>query len=225
MERISTLIISKFSIKKIALIGFMLLFALGGGAIALAQVTSNFQQTINAGTLSVDITNDSYTPVGSPSVAMNDVTFSFTCQTATGTLGTTSEQIYIVNPNAANNGFTISLAASDPTDLWDSAGTPFDFNDPTSAGCDGGQMTVNPAAGTVNAGACSSCDTTGLTLGSSAAFSQGVLDSITVLTASAGSDDIGDWYIRGIGISQTIPAEQPVASDYNIDLTLSIVAS
>lgn len=225
MQKLSTFIISRFTIKKIALLFFISLFTLVSGGYALAQVTSNFQQEITAGNLSVEITDSSYTPVISPTVEMNTVSFSFACQTVTGTFGTVSEQIYIQNPNAANDGFTVSLAADNPTDLWASAGTPFDFNDPSGAGCDSGQMTVNPSAGSVTKGACASCDTTGLTLGSSAAFNQGVLDSITVLTASAGSDDIGDWYIRGIGISQTIPAEQPAAIDYSLDLTLSIVNS
>lgn len=232
MRKISTFIISRFVIKRIGLLLFISFFIISGGAFALANVTSNFQQTISPGTLEVDITDDTYTPIGSPSVAMDSATFSFTCQTTTGTLGTSSEQIYIVNPNAANDGFTVSIAASNPTDLWDSAGTPFDFNDPTNSGCDngsdadsyGGQMTIDPSGATLATGACAGCGSTGLTLGSSASFNEGTLDSITLLTASAGSDDIGDWYIRGVSISQTIPAEQPAENDYNIDMVISVVA-
>ena len=111
-----------------------------------------------------------------------------------------------------------------------------DFNDPTSAGCAdaapgvdadtvAGQMTVNPTAGTVVKGNCLSCVLTGITKGSSSAFSQGVLDSVTILTGAAASNDIGDWKLTGVGISQTIPPEQRAASDYSLSLVLSIVAS
>ena len=233
MKNFSDLIISRFTIKQILFIFFALIFSLSGAGLAVAASTSNFQQTINAGTLSVDITDSSYTPIGSPSVVMTAGTFSFICQTVTGTFGTTSEQVYIQNPDAADDGFTVSLAASDPTDLWDSGGTDFDFNDPTGSGCTdggdadsfGGQMSIDASGATLSEAACSACDTTGSTLGTPAAFNQGTLDSITLLTAAAGSDDVGDWYIRNIAISQKIPAEQPAASDYNIDMTLSILAS
>jgi hypothetical protein len=195
--------------------------------------TSNFTQTINPGTLTVDIVDASYVTVASPSVAMNAATFSFLCQTATGTFGTSTQVIYIKNPNAANNGWVVSLAASSPTAFWASAGTAMDFNDPTTAGCtDGadadalkGQMTVDPSVGTLAVGQCLSCTTASITKGSSAAFNQGTLDSVTILTAAASSSDIGDWKLTGVAISQKIPAEQPAASDYSISLTLSIVAS
>ncbi|MBD3330213.1 hypothetical protein GF354_01635 [Candidatus Peregrinibacteria bacterium] len=195
--------------------------------------TSNFTQTINAGTLSVDIVDGSYAAVASPSVTMSSATFSFACQTTTGTFGSATEQIYVQNPDATDNGWSVTLAASAPTDVWDSAGTDFDFNDPTSSGCTdgadtdsfGGQMTVDPSGGTLAAGQCASCTTTNVTKGSSASFSEGSVDSITLLTGAAGSDDIGDWTLQGVSISQTIPAEQPAASDYDINMTLTIAAS
>ncbi len=211
-----------------------LVLLLAGATVSIfAADTSNFTQTINAGTLAVDITNSSYVTVGSPTVAMNAATFSFGCQTVTGTFGTASEQIYITNPDAADNGWTVSVAASATTAVWDSAGTDFDFNDPTTSGCaDGGdadslagQLTINPAAGSVTAAQCDSCNTTGVTLGTSSAFNQGTTDSITVATGASESSDIGDWYIRGVSLSQTIPAEQPAAADYDINMVLSIVAS
>ncbi len=213
---------------------FGLFFVLLGviGTIFAAD-TSNFTQTISAGSLSVDITNSSYVTVGSPAVAMSGATFSFGCQTVTGTFGTSSEQIYIQNPDAADNGWTVSVAATATTSVWDSAGTDFDFNDTTSSGCaDGadadslaGRLTIDPSGATLSAGQCASCNTTGVTLGSSAAFNEGTVDSITVVTGAAGSSDIGDWYIRDIDVSQTIPAEQPAANDYDINMVLSIIAS
>jgi hypothetical protein len=209
------------SLPVVLLMSFMTL-----SAVVYAQVTTNFTQEINAGTLSVDIVDGSFDPVVSPAVALSAVSVGFACQTTTGTFGTTTQQIYVVNPNGANDGWVVSLAATDPTDVWTSAlPATFDFNDPAGTGCTGGQMTVNPAAGTLAAGNCVGCTTTGITKGSSAAFNQGVTDSITILSASAGSDDIGDWTLQGVGISQKIPAQQPAANDYSLDLTLSIVAS
>jgi hypothetical protein len=95
-----------------------------------ASATSNFAQTINAGSLSIDIVDGSYVTVGSPSVAMTAAPFSFTCQTATGSFGSSTQQIYIKNPDASDTGWTASLAASAPTAVWDGAVSDYDFNDP-----------------------------------------------------------------------------------------------
>ena len=233
MEKISTLIISRFSIRKILILSLSFILILATTGIALAANTSNFQQTITAGTLSVDIADASYVTVGSPSVTFGSTAFSFSCQTTTGTFGTTTQQIYIQNPDAADNGFTVSLAGSAATAVWDSAGTDFDFNDPTTAGCTdgadadsvGGQMTVDPSGASLATGDCAACNTTNVTLGSSNSFSQAVTDSITLVTAASGSNDIGDWTVQDIDVSQTIPAEQPANNDYDINMTLSIVAS
>ncbi|MFA4880867.1 MAG: hypothetical protein WC650_04575 [Candidatus Doudnabacteria bacterium] len=209
---------------------------LGGATYVLASSTSNFTQTINAGTLAVDIVDASYVTVGSPTMAMTAATFSFTCQTITGSFGTASQQIYVKNPDAADAGWVVSLAASAPTAVWNSVGTDFDFNEAGSAGCVddgattdadafGGQMTVNPSAGTLAVGQCTSCVVTNVSKGSSAAFVETTTNSITVLTGAALSDDIGDWKLTGVSISQKIPKEQPAASDYNINMVLTITAS
>ena len=198
----------------------------------LASSTSNFTQTINAGTLAVDIVDGSYNSVSSPTMAMSNATFSFSCQTNTGSFGTASQQIYVSNPDAADNGWTVSLAGSATTAVWDSAGTDFDFNDGSGSGCTdgadadsvGGQMTVDASGATLAAGP-SGASTANITKGSSASFVEGTTNTITILTGAAGSADIGDWTLQGVSISQKIPAQQPAASDYNINMVLSIVAS
>lgn len=232
MRKLIRKLLGKLNIAFVLVIAVLMTGGLGTPSYVLASSTSNFTQTINPGSLAVDIVDGSYVTVGSPSVAMNAATFSFTCQTATGTFGTASQQIYVANPDAADNGWVVSLAASSPTAYWNSAGTKMDFNDPTSSGCtDGadtdsykGQMTVDPSVATLAQGQ-SAHGVANVTKGSSAAFNEGTVDSITVLTGAAGSVDIGDWTLQGVSISQKIPAEQPAASDYNINLTLSIVAS
>jgi len=210
-----------------------------GAALSMATVSyaannANVTQTISSGTLVTDIRDASRVTVASPTFAMAGTTFSFNCQTTTGTIGSDSQRLYVDNPGAANAGYTLTLAATaGATGLWNNAGSTqsFDFNDPTTAGCTdgadadakGGQLTVNPAASTLTAD-CSSCTVTGITKGASSAFSQGVTDSATLLTAAAGSDDVGRWYLTGIGLSQTIPGEQPNDS-YTINLTATVTAS
>jgi len=186
------------------------------------------------GTLTTDIVDASYVTVGSPTVAMNTATFNFTCQTVTGSFGTASQQIYINNNNGANNGWTLTVAAQATTNIWDSAGTDYDFNDPTGSGCTdggdagdsvGGQMTVDPSVATLAVGQCGSCTTANVSKGSSAAFNEGTTDTITLLSATAASDDVGDWKLTGVSISQKIPAEQPAASDYDINMVLTVTAN
>ncbi|MBP9758342.1 hypothetical protein KBD45_01495 [Candidatus Dojkabacteria bacterium] len=212
-----------------------ILTMVGSATYVFAAATSSFTQTINPGTLAVDIVDASYVTVSSPSVAMSAVNVAFTCQTSTGTFGTNTERIYVSNPDAADNGWVVSLAGSAPTAVWDSAGTDFDFNDPNASGCTdgagdadslGGQMTVDPSVGTLTVGQCTGgCTTTNVTTGTSGAFSQGTVDSITVLTGAAGSSDVGDWKLTDVAISQKIPSGQPAGSDYDISLTLSVLAS
>lgn len=155
-------------------LGLVVLTAGVSSTALFAAATSNFAQTINAGTLSVDIVDGSYVTVGSPSVAMTAAPFSFTCQTATGTFGSGTQQIYVKNPDGADNGWTVSLAASAPTAVWDGAVSDYDFNDPGTSGCVddgattdadafGGQMTVDPSVGTLAVGTCATCATTSIT--------------------------------------------------------------
>jgi hypothetical protein len=84
-------------------------------------------------------------------------------------------------------------------------------------------MSIDASAGTLTAD-CTSCSTASITKGSSATFDQGVTDSITLLNAAAGSDDVGRWYLTGVDISQTVPAEQP-ADSYTVQLTATVTAS
>lgn len=196
------------------------------------SATTALTQIINSGTLTADIVDAAYTPVASPSFALSSKNFSFSCQSSTGTLGTASQQLYVQNPDAADSGWTLTIAAtSGPTAYWDST-VDYDYNDATSSGCtDGadadslaGQMTIDASAGTLAVGSCNSCTINNITKGSSAEFAETSVDSITLLNAAAGSDDIGDWKLTGVAITQTIPGEQPAASDYSINLTITVTA-
>ena len=202
-----------------------------------AASNSTFNQSINAGSLATDIRDASRVAVASPSVAMSAVTFPFACLTGgaapTGSFGSNTERIYVDNPGAANNGWTLTLAATGgATVLWQNTGSTqnYDYNDPTTGGCTdsadadtkAGQLTVNPSVSTLTTD-CASCVTTNITKGSSTAYEQGVTNSVTLLNAALASDDIGRWYLTGVSMSQTIPAEQP-ADSYSLSLTLTTTA-
>lgn len=224
---------SRISLQGAVAVALSLVMAFGTSFYAFASSTSNFTQQITAGTLSADIVDDSYVTVGSPSVTMNSTAFSFSCQSATGTFGTNTQRIYVSNPDAADNGWTLTLAGQTTTTVWASS-TPyyFDFNDSGGSGCTdgadadsyGGQMTVDPSGATVAQGS-SANGTSGVTAaGSSAAFVEGTTDSVTLMS-SDGTTDIGDWYMTGVSISQSIPAEQAADDDYSINMVLSVQSS
>lgn len=199
--------------------------SIGISSQVLAINNTNLTQVINPGVLTTDIRDGSNVPVANPAFALGATTFSFGCQTTTGTLGTASQRIYVENPGAADSGWTTSIAATDGTSaLWANSGATqtFDFNDPAGSGCTAGQLSLDPSAGTVVIGCdVGTCTTTGITKGSNAAFNGAT--AITLLNAAASSDNSGRWYFTGTGISQKIPAAQSVDS-YSINLTVTTTA-
>ncbi len=194
-----------------------------------AAGTTKICATATGGSLSVDIVDAGGTPVGSPSITMGATALSFNYQTTNGTFGAAAEKIRVDN-STANPQWALSLAATDGTTaFWDGTPGDYDFNDPTASAGDGadadslgGQMSVDPSGATVTPQG--GCDNTGLSLGSSSSFSEGATDSITLLSAGASASTGCYWDTTGISISQTIPAEQPVAGDYDINMTLTVTA-
>lgn len=198
----------------------------GSSANYIAEVAA----PTNPGLLFVQIVNSSYEAVASPSVSMSSISYSFASQISTGSLGSATQRVYVENPNAADSGYTLSIAAtSGATAVWNNAGAgdDFDFNEPGGAtdngGGDadalGGQMTVDASVSTLTM---RYGGNTGLSKGSSTAFEQGVADSVTLLSAAAGSDNFHAGYLTGISLSQAIPAEQDVDS-YSLSMMLTIV--
>ena len=84
-------------------------------------------------------------------------------------------------------------------------------------------MTVDPSVATLTAD-CTNCGTGNISKGASAGFVEGSTNSVTLLSAAASSDDVGRWYLTGVGVSQTVPAEQAVET-YTLNLTLTVTAS
>lgn len=210
-------------------------FAVTVSLNASAAPTSTFNQTVNSGTLSTDILTSARASVASPSVAMSAKTFSFDCQSggnaSTGTFGAAEQRIYVINGDAADSGWNLGLAAtSGATATWTGGAGSYDFNDASGSGCTdgadadsfGGQLTVDPNAGVLTAD-CTGCTTGNITKGSSAAYAQATVDSVNILAAAAGSEDIWRGYLTGATLSQTIPA-QAAAGTYTLNMTLTATA-
>jgi hypothetical protein len=205
-----------------AIITALALVGLIAPAIALAASTPTLNQTVNAGTISTDIlgTDDS-TPVASPTVSFTALNRSFLCQTSTGTLGDTNNRLYVTN-FAGGASWNLTIAATTgATAKWTSGGNNYAFNDAAGSGCTNGQLTVNPAVGTVTPNCNSVCDGVTVSKGSSTAFVSGSADSVTLMSASSGAAWKG--YIAGISLSQKVPAQQ-VAGSYSLGMTLTATA-
>lgn len=199
------------------------------GGVAYAQTVQDtaevrLQQIINAGAMRTDITDaDGEAVTGTPIVGLDTTDVDTAEQTTTGTYGdnTTpaSPRVFVSNPGVATAGWTLSVAATDgPTALWVDGANNFDYNDPAVNG--NGQLTIDPATGTITPFGAGT--TTDITLGTETAFSD-VVNSITLVTAGAGSESVWEGTVHGMGVSQRIPGGQAPGT-YTIDLTQTLTS-
>ena len=133
---------------------------IAGSIVAHAAPTadSELTQEITAGALSTDIRDASGNVVVNPSFAMSSQTVSNAQQTSTGTFGDNARRVTVDNPGGANGGWTLSWNASTPgTGTWTSGTDTYAYNGDATTG----QLTVNPATGTLVSSVGSS---TGITL-------------------------------------------------------------
>ena len=182
--------------------------------------------------LSVDIVDGASAPVASPSFSFPSTGYLFTCDPSSTSIGNTSQRIEISNFTATPSWSVAIAATGGNTALWSDGGTnSYDFNDPggSPAGCsDGGdadllagQLTIDPSLGTSTPRA--GCNNTGISLGSLASFSQGVTDSVTLISGSASAQVSCSWQLTDVNATQRIPQDQTNAN-YNINLTLTATA-
>ena len=221
----------KTKIRKMAKIGqkslvLALIFVFLVGIQVFASNSSTFNQTINAGSLSVDVVDAAGTTVASPAISLGAKTFSFSTQDATGQFGTSAERVRASNPTTTAI-WTANLAASATTATWTTGTAYYDFNDASgyTDGADtdsyGGQMTVNPSTGSITG--VSGCATTNVSLGTSDSFVEGTTNSIDIMSAAAGAATTCRWDFIGAAdnITQKLPASQ-AAGSYSITMVLSI---
>lgn len=111
MKKLTLLIIAS-----VGVVGLLGLYNMTNSSIANAATTasSKLSQTINPGVLSTDIRNSSNVVVNNPTFSMAAKTVSFSQQTSTGTFGDNQNRIYVENPGAANNGWTLTLNTLQP---------------------------------------------------------------------------------------------------------------
>lgn len=205
--------------KKLTLASAAVAVAVLAGAPAVyaaTTATSTLSQSITNGTISTDVRDGSNVVVGSPSYSMASRTVSTSQQSTTGTFGTASQRIAVDNPGGANNGFSITLNATTPgTGNWsDGGGHTYAYNGTAATG----QLTVDPSVSTWTALVGT---TTSITKGTSATFTGST--AISLATSSAALEDIWNGYVTGIGLTQTIPANQ-VAGTYTISMTQTVAA-
>jgi len=187
------------------------------------------------GDLSLAVVDGSGHPIANPSFSLSDTVAKITCQTTTGYLGTSSQQFRVTN-NIATNGWSLSIAATaGATALWNSADNTqhYDYNDSSGspAGCNSGsdgdgfagQLTVDASQGSITYQSGGTCANPGVSFGTDAAFNQGTVDAITLMTASSSASMYCYFEREGINLSQTIPASQP-PGNYTLDLTATVVA-
>lgn len=187
----------------------------GATAHAATTATSKLEQVINVGTLSTDIRSSSDAVINTPTFAMGAVNVSTTAQTSTGTFGENEKRITVDNPGGANNGWTLTLNATTPgTGKWEDGAKSYSYNGTAATG----QLTVNPAAGTLSSVVGAS---TGITLGAQTAFTGTA--PVTLINAAANSDDVWRGYVTGVGLSQSIPAAQ-AAGTYTLPMTQTVTA-
>lgn len=181
---------------------------------AATDAGSELTQEITSGTLSTSIRDASDAAVASPSFAMDPVTVSTSQQSTNGVFGTSTQRIAVDNPSAADNGWTLALNATTPGSDWTDGSNTYNYNDSAA----NGRLTVDPSTGTLTP---LQGTATGIALGSSSNFTG--TTPITIVTASAGSDNIWNGYVTGIDLTQTIPASQP-SGNYSIDMTQTVAA-
>jgi hypothetical protein len=184
------------------------------------------------GTLSVDIVDSGGSPVSSPAVSFSNLSLPYNCTESTAMLGGSTQKIRVANMTA-NGSWALSIApTAGPGGVWNNAGATehFDYNDIAGSpiGCDdgadldgfGGKLRVEPSVSSLAAQ--SGCFTDGVTRGSDRDFSEGIVDSVPLIT-SAGANTECYWDITGISLRQMIPKEQTPEA-YTLGLTLTLIA-
>lgn len=192
--------------------------------------TFAFYGNVPTPTLGVDVVDAGGVSVISPSFVMNAITSDSNCQTPTGTLGTASALMRVSN-TTDTPGWSLTVAATGGAAAnWSATTDSYDFNDSGGSGCtDGadsdslpGQLSINPSGAT--SAVDGMCTTTGISLGTSSAFVEGVTDNITLFSASGSANTNCNWDLSNVALSQKIPPFR-LPGSYSLQLTLTVTAN
>jgi hypothetical protein len=199
--------------------------ASAGNAAWRGQIVA-FRALASSPALEADFVDASGASVSNPSVTLSPVSTAFTCQSASGTIGTSSQKIHVSN-STDNPSWTLSIAATGgPSATWTDPGPPvhsYKFNDTSGSGCTNGQMTMSASFSTITASSgCSA--TSSIQKGPGTSFESGLTDDVTLLSAGTLADIDCSWDQTGIVFSQKIPAGQPNGT-YSLNMTLTITAN
>ncbi|HEY0965268.1 MAG TPA: hypothetical protein VGE13_02190 [Candidatus Saccharimonadales bacterium] len=192
-----------------------------------SYISASYPQILLTGDLGVTIVNVSDTEVPSPLVLFSSMTTKTNqCTSTAATLGTSGQRIRASNA-LVTNGWNVSLAAANPSDLWTSGSSFYDFND--ASGCSdgidgdawGGRLSVNLTPATITPS--SGCTNTGVSKGSNADFTEGTTNAITLFSATSGAARFCDWYLTAASLTQQVPA-QTLPGTYSLTMVLTATA-
>lgn len=213
MKKLTLLIVAS-----VGVVGLLGLYNMTNPSVANAATTANskLSQTINPGVLSTDIRDSTNSVVNNPTFAMGATTVSSSLRFAGGVFGNNDNRIYVENPGAADNGWTLTLNVVTPgTGVWSAGGgKQYKYNGTTNEGV----LRIDPSSGTVTPviGAAA-----GITKGTSTSFSG--TSPVTLMSASATASKIWAGYITNTPLVQTIPAGQ-AAGTYVLPMVQTITA-
>lgn len=190
-----------------------------GGGATLSAYTAVPELEI-PGSLSVDIVNSAGSSVSAPSVAMNAMTLQTnrpTYQQKHGQLSTPSQRIRVSN-SLSSTGWSLSIAPTYPNQQWQRQGGNGSYR--YNGSYVTGQLRVNP--GTASIQPSSGCSATGVTKGTSKAYSASVT-SITLMEADATAGMDCSWDLQYVDLMQFVPGKQR-PGQYTLDVTVTVVA-
>lgn len=208
--------------------GLSFCFRIINGDNTLLDSYSAYPRVTLTGDLGVLVVDQTGAEVTSPSVPFSSAIVSTTgCSTTTGSLGTSTQKIRVSNA-LVTNGWSVSIAAENPTNLWTSGASYYDFNDSSGCTTDGGDADSWPGQLTVGLGGAtitpsSGCNNTGISSGSGASFVEGSVNAITLLSATSSSQRFCYWDLTGVSLSQSFPSKTPAGS-YGLGMVITVLA-
>lgn len=224
--------------KRLLVLAILLSLLIGGGsAYAQTQRTVRFSATINPGALLADVRDNFGRSILDPVIRLGDSVNanSVQCRSSetplSATLGSDRQRIYVDNPKAAFDGWSLTLAPVDGSAAkWRGEnGYVFDHNDSQNQGCSDGDndgvaglMLVDPSNARIRSD-CLECSTDYLSVGSDSAQSFADNRAVTLVQASENSSNVGSWYLTDVDVRQTIPAGQE-GDAYVIEMVLTATA-